>query len=220
MIKTFNKWQIMSLTLWSISDTRQLLNKGLVVRIGKDDSASNHMVCSKMTTTQDHNNTTTTTKITIDLSPSPPVTKQEKPVFSYTKYDRSQNHSFKSTSLILNTIKDNETESKIPQQLEALRKLYDDVHSDSDADKEVQQLMSRITERELSRLENDNSSVVSGSWSKMSARKNLGNFVTRANIKENQSRYDLKANTKIEKGTYYKCFVVYPMLLIKNKGQN
>lgn len=103
-----------------LPDSRQILNRGLVVRIGKQDSASKqHTVCSKMTTTRQHNNTTTTTKITIDLSPSPPTTDKR---FLYTKYNkRSQNphHSFKSTPLVLNTIKDQkEAVSRVPQQLE------------------------------------------------------------------------------------------------------
>lgn len=101
-----------------LADSRQILNKGLVVRIGRQDSASKHTVCSKMTTTRQNNNTTTTTKITIDLSPSPPTTDK---AFTYTKFKRSQNlhHSFKSTPLVLNTLKDQkEAVSKIPQQLE------------------------------------------------------------------------------------------------------
>ncbi|CAH0554958.1 unnamed protein product [Brassicogethes aeneus] len=187
---------------WSGADNskepRQLLNKGLVVRIGKSDSATNHMVCSKMTTTQDRHNTTTTTKITIDLSPSPPTTQQDKqPIFAYAKYDRSQNHNFKSTSLILNTIKDNnEAETKIPQQLEALKRLYEDEQSDSDADKEVQQLMSKVND--MGKLEDDHSSIVSGSWSKLSAQKRLHSYKNGAN--EPYSRYDLNTtNAKIEK---------------------
>ncbi|XP_018561019.1 uncharacterized protein LOC108903338 isoform X3 [Anoplophora glabripennis] len=194
-------------------DSKQILNKGLVVRIGREDSASNHTVCSKMTTTQDTNNTMTTTKITIDLSPSPP-TKTDN-CFTYAKYKRSQNHSFKSTSLILNTIKDkNQTkyfadktgldssykkDGGIPQQLEALKKLYEDVQSDSDADKEVQLLMSTIAERDLNSFEDDNSSVVSGSWSKMRAFKNISEHFSRTSTKEAVTKHDLKLNTKSEK---------------------
>ncbi|XP_050498949.1 uncharacterized protein LOC114337513 isoform X1 [Diabrotica virgifera virgifera] len=160
-------------------DSKHLLNKSLVVRIGKEDSALNHTLCSKMSTTEDRNNTTTTTKITIDLSPSPP-TVVEKP-FSYTKYQRSQPSSFKSTSLILNTINNNgnnfktaEKQDSIPKELEALKKLYEDVQSDSDADKEVQYLLSRATTD--SSLENDNSSVLSGSWSKMKTYRNINSI--------------------------------------------
>lgn len=183
------------------------------MRIGKEDSASNHTVCSKMTTTQDTNNAMTTTKITIDLSPSPPAKTDN--CFTYAKYKRSQNHSFKSTSLILNTIKDrNQTkyfadktgpdykkDSGIPQQLEALKKLYEDVQSDSDADKEVQLLMSTIAERDLNSFEDDNSSVVSGSWSKMRAFKNISDHFSRTSTKEAVMKHDLKLNTKSEKGT-------------------
>uniref|UniRef100_A0A6P7GJ33 Uncharacterized protein LOC114337513 n=1 Tax=Diabrotica virgifera virgifera TaxID=50390 RepID=A0A6P7GJ33_DIAVI len=160
-------------------NSKHLLNKSLVVRIGKEDSALNHTLCSKMSTTEDRNNTTTTTKITIDLSPSPP-TVVEKP-FSYTKYQRSQPSSFKSTSLILNTINNNgnnfktaEKQDSIPKELEALKKLYEDVQSDSDADKEVQYLLSRATTD--SSLENDNSSVLSGSWSKMKTYRNINSI--------------------------------------------
>ncbi|KAJ8982115.1 hypothetical protein NQ317_002841 [Molorchus minor] len=162
-------------------EPKQILNKGLVVRIGREDSATNHT---------DNR-------------------------FTYAKYQRSQNHSFKSTSLILNTIKDKTqakqfndktgySENKIPHQLEALKKLYEDVHSDSDADKEVQQLMSKIAEDEISKIEDDNSSVVSGSWSKMRAYKNVENF-SRMKIKQEiTGRRDLKTSAKLEKGTRQK----------------
>ncbi|KAJ8910856.1 hypothetical protein NQ315_010802 [Exocentrus adspersus] len=197
----------------SVKDSKHILNKGLVVRIGREDSASNHTVCSKMTTTQDTNNTTTTTKITIDLSPSPPTKTDD--CFTYAKYKRSHDHTFKSTSLILNTIKDkNQTkyfpdktgpdsndkkENGIPQQLEALKKLYEDVHSDSDADKEVQLLMSSIAERDLNTCEDDNNSVVSGSWSRMKAFKNISQHFSRSNTKEAVMKHDLKLITKSEK---------------------
>ncbi|KAJ8959840.1 hypothetical protein NQ318_011573 [Aromia moschata] len=181
----------------SSKDSKQILNKGLVVRIGREDSASNHTVCSKMTTMQDTNNRTTTTKITIDLSP----------LSAGEVGGVLHNHSFKSTSLILSTIKDKgETkktadirtaerrDDRIPQQLEALKKLYEDVQSDSDADKEVQLLMSKITEND--KVEDDDSSVVSGSWSKMRAYKKVTEHFGRTNV-----RHDLKLNTKSEKDT-------------------
>lgn len=166
------------------------------MRIGREDSALNHTVCSKMTTTQDTSNATTTTKITIDLSPSPPTKEANR--FTYAKYQRSHNHSFKSTSLILNTIKDKsktddktaslDNKNEIPKQLEALKKLYDDI-SDSDADKEVQLLMSKILPD--SSAEDDTASVLSGSWSKMRSHRNISEHFSRIN----------KLNTKIEKGT-------------------
>lgn len=180
------------------------MNKGLVVRIGREDSALNHTVCSKMTTTQDTNNSTTTTKITIDLSPSPPTKDENR--FTYAKYQRSQNHSFKSTSLILNTIKDRsksddktaslDNKNEIPKQLEALKKLYDDI-SDSDADKEVQLLMSKILPD--SSAEDETASVLSGSWSKMRAHRNISEHFIRINAKG--IRNDVKIESKIEKGT-------------------
>lgn len=188
-----------------LPDAKQLLNKGLVVRIGREDSALKHTVCSKMTTTQDTNNATTTTKITIDLSPSPPTKDENR--FTYAKYQRSQNHSFKSTSLILNTIKDrskndNKTASidnnnEIPKQLEALKKLYDDI-SDSDADKEVQLLMSKILP-DSSCTEDDTASVLSGSWSRMRAHKNISEHFSRINTKG--VGIDRENEAKIEKGT-------------------
>ncbi|KAH1009936.1 hypothetical protein HUJ04_002226 [Dendroctonus ponderosae] len=105
----------------NLPDSKQILNRGLVVRIGREDSISKHTVCSKMTTTRQlNNNTTTTTKITIDLSPSPPTSDK---TFTFTKFKRSHHlqHSFKSTPLVLNTLKDRKAEpNKIPQQLEVL----------------------------------------------------------------------------------------------------
>ncbi|XP_030766608.1 uncharacterized protein LOC115890501 isoform X1 [Sitophilus oryzae] len=183
-------------------DSKRILNKGLVVRIGRQDSASKHTLRSKTTTTRENNNTTTTTKITIDLSPSPPTSDgktgeaQPPPAFAYTKFKRSDRlHSFKSTPLVLNTIKDQKEvgDNKIPEQLEALKKLYEDVPSDadSDADKEVQRLMSRITEDEVNMMESDTSSVISGSWSKMKAFRNFSE-TGRSSFKAVKSRFDLK----------------------------
>ncbi|KAK9889525.1 hypothetical protein WA026_006879 [Henosepilachna vigintioctopunctata] len=179
---------------------KQILKKGLVVRIGRDDSSTQHMVCSKTTTNQNSSNTTTTTKITIDLSPTEDADQQ--PTLINAKCNGS--HSFKSTSLILNTIKcQNEPEKlekvpcQIPQQLEALKRLYDEENSDSDADKEVQLLTSRIAERELERLEDDNNSVVSGSWSRMRAYKNV---YERANHKRTRDVSSVKSTlAQIEK---------------------
>ncbi|KAH1017916.1 hypothetical protein HUJ05_008504 [Dendroctonus ponderosae] len=185
-------------------DSKQILNRGLVVRIGREDSISKHTVCSKMTTTRQlNNNTTTTTKITIDLSPSPPTSDK---TFTFTKFKRSHHlqHSFKSTPLVLNTLKDRKAEpNKIPQQLEALRKLYEDVASDdgdSDADKEVQRLLSRVSDKELTSLESDASSVVSGSWSRMRAFKNLAE-AGRSSFKEAKSKFDLTNAKDIKDNT-------------------
>lgn len=113
-------------------------------------------------------------------------------------------HNFKSTSLILNTIKtENETKHKqdlknaIPQQLEALRKLYDDVASDdNEADREVQCLLSKINEREVQDYD-DGSSVVSGSWSRITAFRNVNRF---SKFNKNQNGLVVKPYAQIEKG--------------------
>nr|XP_008192878.1 PREDICTED: uncharacterized protein LOC656219 isoform X1 [Tribolium castaneum]XP_015840211.1 PREDICTED: uncharacterized protein LOC656219 isoform X1 [Tribolium castaneum]XP_015840212.1 PREDICTED: uncharacterized protein LOC656219 isoform X1 [Tribolium castaneum] len=175
-----------------LADSERILNKGLVVRIGRDDT-SKHTVCSK-TTSQD-SSTTTTTKITIDLSPSPTNIKKS-PVLSQTK----RSHCFKSTSLVLDTIKNDCNKINIPQQLEALKKLYEDVQSDSDADKEVQVLMGKMNERDLENDKDDNTSEISGSWSKMRACRMLKTNITRdfpsARISAKVEKDDLKASAK------------------------
>ncbi|KAJ3643302.1 hypothetical protein Zmor_026024 [Zophobas morio] len=162
-----------------VKDSERILNKGLVVRIGRDDCTSKHTVCSK--TTSLDSNTTTTTKITIDLSPSPTNTKiQNSPIVPQTK----RSHCFKSTSLVLDTIKNDCLKTNhvnIPQQLEALKKLYEDVQSDSDADKEVQVLMGRM-ERDFEYDKDDNTSEISGSWSKMRACRILNDHVNKTNV--------------------------------------
>lgn len=197
-----------------------------MVRIGRENSTSKHMLCSKTTTTNENSsNTTTTTKITIDLSPT--EEEERHPAFYEAKTNGS--HSFKSTSLILNTIKcQNEPErlenptkcqngperlentiksqnclekvpNRMPQQLEALKRLYEEEeNSDSDADKEVQLLTSRITERR--RLEEDaGSSVVSGSWGRMRAYRNV---LDKSNHKKARDVSSSKSSlAQIEKGT-------------------
>ncbi|KAL1495046.1 hypothetical protein ABEB36_010529 [Hypothenemus hampei] len=187
-------------------DSKQILNKGLVVRIGRRDSVSKHTVCSKLTTTNEENNTTTTTtKITIDLSRSSPTDKR----FTYTKFKRSQNpHSFKSTPLVLNTIKDQRhhwqqqqqqqqlTVNQIPQQIEALRKLYEDTcndDADSDADKEVQLLLSKASNNEINFESDHSDSILSGSWSRMKAFKNL-NETGRNSFKSKRDLINAKDN--------------------------
>ncbi|CAH1960818.1 unnamed protein product [Acanthoscelides obtectus] len=82
-------------------DSKPLLQKGQVVRIGKEGHPLNHTVRSKIITSGSENSNTTTTKITIDLSPSP------LPEHEY--LSAHQRSHFKSTSLILNTIKENTT---------------------------------------------------------------------------------------------------------------
>ena len=214
------------------------------MRIGRDDTSSKHTVCSKTTTNHDANGTTTTTKITIDLTPSPTADKKLPQFPSVVKFPRASLHNFKSTSLILNTIRAeasngaqnggrvpsnderyvrngecffqnhkqslniengshanrngtqnitnalanhrgissersrairNEKAPKIPQQLEALRRLYDNACSDSETDKEVQSLTGVLDSCDK-KIDEDCSSVVSGSWSKMRALKNLNHF--------------------------------------------
>lgn len=112
-------------------------------------------------------------------------------------------HNFKSTSLILNTIKtENEAKTKqdlksvIPQQLEALRKLYDDVVSDNEADREVQCLLSRINEKNIEDYD-DGSSVVSGSWSKVTAFRNVSRF---SKFSKTQNGLVVNPYAQIEKG--------------------
>lgn len=170
------------------------------MRIGRDDTNSKHTVCSKTTTNRDSSSTTTTTKITIDLSPSPTrnVSRKEPPLSLTTPL-----HNFKSTSLILNTIKtENEAKLKqdlnsaIPQQLEALRKLYDDVASDNEADREVQCLLSKISEKNVEDYD-DGSSVVSGSWSRVTAFRNVNRF---SKFSKTQNGLVVKPYAQIEKG--------------------
>ncbi|KAK4876253.1 hypothetical protein RN001_012675 [Aquatica leii] len=173
-------------------DKRQLLNKGLVVRIGRDNDNS-HTICSKTTTDKD--NTTTTTKITIDLSPSPDI--NEEPSFQFVRLPRASLSNFKSTSLVLNTFKtEKDLQGKsIPQQLEALRRLYEDWHSDNEADKEVQLLMNK-PEHEPSKEFDANSSVVSGSWSKMRAFRNMQQQRAKTNAES-----CFNSHARLEKGS-------------------
>lgn len=184
-----------------------------MVRIGRDETKS-HMVCSKTTTDNNSASTTTTTKITIDLSPSPTNNKSHKePTFQSVRLPRASLHNFKSTSLIMNTFKcesqtvnsNSETnkfvKSNIPQQLEALRKLYEDWQSDSEADKEVQSLMNKTDEESAKEFDDDNSSVVSGSWSKMRAFRNMQqqrNKIIRETLHE--SEINLQSRARVEKG--------------------
>ncbi|GLV34146.1 uncharacterized protein CBL_00075 [Carabus blaptoides fortunei] len=184
-----------------------VINKGLVVRIGREDS--NHTVCSKTTTNHNSNSTTTTTKITIEMSPSP-TNVDNYPMFSSIKLPRASLHNcLKSTSLIMNTFTkvqectrnhkattasttfnstgttvgttNSELPAAIPDQLAALRKLYDEAaeHSDDSekADEEVRSYMSGGGGGDDSDVvretEDDVSSVVSGSWSKMRAFRNI-----------------------------------------------
>lgn len=182
-----------------IPDEKQILNKGLVVRVGRVDSSSKHTVCSK-TTTNRNCSTTTTTKITIDLSPSPNSTRKE---FGFTS--NYPLHNFKSTSLILNTIKSENGQKlmnmhdSIPKELDALRKLYEDAMSDNEADKEVQSLMSTISDNELRDVDEECSSVVSGSWSKVSATRNVGRFKRSGH----QNGTVLNLHAHVEKGTLH-----------------
>lgn len=125
----------------------------------------------------------TRTKITIDLSSS----KEQQAL----KLPKSSSHNFKSTSLILDTFKNEQSggsKSNVPQQLEALRKLYDDWQSDTEADKEVQSLMNKMNHE----FDDDNNSVVSGSWSKMRAFKNM----------HQKNNLNLNSRARLEKGIF------------------
>ncbi|KAB0795406.1 hypothetical protein PPYR_12245 [Photinus pyralis] len=182
---------------------RQILNKGLVVRIGHGTENA-HTICSK-TTSNDSTNTTTTTKITIDLAPSP--IERSVTLEPTVRLPRASISNFKSTSLVLNTFKNEIQEanikakgkSNIPQQLEALRKLYEDWPSDSEADKEVQQLMNASESVPVKELDDATSSVVSGSWSKMRAFRNMQQ--QRAKIISDASEVKFNSNARLEKGS-------------------
>ncbi|RZC35124.1 microtubule-associated protein futsch [Asbolus verrucosus] len=85
---------------------------------------------------------------------------------------------------VLDTIKNDCIKTNhvnIPQQLEALKKLYEDVQSDSDADKEVQVLMGRM-DRDFESAKDDNTSEISGSWSKMRACRILNEHFNKTNL--------------------------------------
>ncbi|XP_017775316.1 PREDICTED: uncharacterized protein LOC108561772 isoform X2 [Nicrophorus vespilloides] len=170
---------------------KNLLNKGLVVRIGRNDTNSKHTVCSKTTTNSDTNGTTTTTKITIDLTPSPTNDNDRVSGRESFRFPRASLQSFKSPALVRSALGETldlvQKRVKVAPQLDALRKLYDDdddeVHSDSEADEEVHRiLMNGSSERRLKddllhhNHDDDGSSVVSGSWSKMRAFKHINHY--------------------------------------------
>lgn len=117
---------------------------------GNNRGTSRHRICSK--TTDGTDKTSTTTKITIDLS-------------------ARGDETFKAPSLILKTFGRNEPD--VPQQLEVLKRLYEDWQSDSDADREVQSFMSSSSQSLAKRSDDENYSVISGSWSKMRTLKQL-----------------------------------------------
>lgn len=81
-----------------------------------------------------------------------------------------------------------------------MKRLYEDVQSDSEADKEVQNLMSQMGEEQSSYFEDDNTSVVSGSWSKMRAYKAFNEHLNNSKLIREIPNTRLCA--KIEKGTY------------------
>ncbi|XP_022918492.2 interaptin isoform X1 [Onthophagus taurus] len=130
---------------------------------------------------------TTTTKITIDLNNRTAAASQP----------------LKSTSLILNTLKtetthnlhnhhhphrnhNNENESKLAvQQLEELKKLYEDVYSDdSETDKEVQSFMTKNLDNGIE----DAGSVISGSWTRATAYKNISQYAQTCNVDDGKKR--------------------------------
>lgn len=86
----------------------------------------------------------------------------------------------------------------------ALRKLYEDIPSDegdSDADKEVQRLLSGVADKhQLNADSDDGSSVISGSWSRMRAFKNISE-AGRGSFKETKLNFDLNSRVKDNKGT-------------------
>lgn len=155
---------------------QQTINKALVVRIGSGNNrgSARHRICTKTT-----DKSTTTTKITIDLS-------------------ATSDENFKAPSLILKTFGKNEPD--VPQQLEVLKRLYEDWQSDSDADREVQSFMSSSSQSLTKRSDDENYSVISGSWSKMRTLKQLqskktesprfGHALVRKGIVESNSQTD------------------------------
>lgn len=183
------------------------------MRIGRDDSSTKHTVCSKTTTNNNPNGTTTTTKITIDLTPSPTTTNGKLSKVDSQPFKlpiTTSLFNFKSTSLILNTIKaessilnnekgktDSDVGPKIPDQLEALKRLYEEAHSDSETDREVQNFMSKSISLNGD-LDEECSSVVSGSWSKVSALKNISRYSKL--VTKSGTRSDLHA--QLEKGNF------------------
>lgn len=196
--------------------------KGLVVRIGQN--STNHTLCSKTTTetktTRETNNTKTTTKITIDMSPSP--TNNEYPIFSSIKLPRATLHSLKSTPLVINTIsKENQTncsdllkkntKSAIPDQLAALKRLYDEASEHSDdsekANEEVRSYMSGNGD-ESDQLE-ETRSVVSGSWSKMRAFRAIKQHLntSSSNNKQNEFIKNIINQQSSAKRGRYDCYV-------------
>jgi len=96
-------------------------------------------------------------------------------------------------------------ERSVFNQIKALRKLYEDIPSDegdSDADKEVQRLLSGVADRHqlIAADSDDGSSVISGSWSRMRAFKNISE-AGRGSFKETKLNFDLNSRVKDNKGT-------------------
>lgn len=121
-------------------------------------------------------------------------------MFNSIKLPRASLHSLKSTSLIINTISketlDEElvkknTKSAIPEQLAALKRLYDEASEQSDdserADEEVRSYMSGGGDDSDLHEPEDVRSVVSGSWSKMRAFRAIKHQLNNGNTtKENE----------------------------------
>ncbi|XP_065155307.1 uncharacterized protein [Atheta coriaria] len=185
---------------------RNELNKSLIVRIGQHDDNSNskHKICSK-TMPNNANGLTTTTKITIDLSPSP-TTADDANDF---KFPRAAIQTFKSPSLIMNTFVRNDCikgGSSIHMKpkltgLEDLKQMYEDAHSDVEADKEVHRIL-------MNSAEEHQSSVASGSWSKMRAFKQVHNYqktqTNRVNGSHNHSLIEKESNKSTMSDKSYK----------------
>lgn len=152
------------------------------------------------------------------------------PMFNAIKLPRASLHSLKSTSLIMNTFSKPETiitpkETKpvlkdsvrniatgVPDQLEALKRLYEEAAENSDdshrADEEVRSYMSANgDDSDIFSTEDEVSSVVSGSWSKMRAFKNMKHHLnviesSRKNEKE-IFRNVVNRNTYTKKGILF-----------------
>ncbi|VEN38495.1 unnamed protein product [Callosobruchus maculatus] len=94
------------------SEPDSLQQKGLVVRIGTTEEDYHHAVRSKTTTSANGYSDTITTKITIDLSKSP----------LSDHFSAHQRSHFKSTSLILSTIKDKTATKQQQRSVEETKK--------------------------------------------------------------------------------------------------
>lgn len=135
-------------------------------------------------------------------------------MFNSIKLPRASLHSLKSTSLIINTISNNDElvkkKSAIPEQLAALKKLYDEASEHSDdserADEEVRSYMSGGGDDSDLYETEDVRSVVSGSWSKMRAFRAIKQHLNNGNVttKENEMiKNIINHQSHLKRGSYH-----------------